>query len=82
MSNRSGLLDRTFIFLLAALAGIALSLFVMFNFLPLSQLDEPIALLGLIVTSILLSLGYVLGFVALAFVGLFFLSEMMKRSKK
>jgi hypothetical protein len=81
-SRFGGLLDKVFFILLAALAAIALSLFTIFNFLPSSQLNQPMGLALFIVVTCLLLAGYTLGFAALAFVGIFTLTRLWQRSKK
>jgi Na+/H+-dicarboxylate symporter len=76
------MLDKSFLILLAALAAIAFSLFTIFHFLSFSQLDEPQGLTLFIMVACLLLACYVLGFIAIAFFGLFVLTEFWHRDKK
>jgi hypothetical protein len=76
------MLDKSFLILLAALVAIAFSLFTIFHFLLLSQLGEPDGLTAFIVVACLLVACYVLGFIAMAFFGLFVLTEFWCRGKR
>ena len=76
------MLDRSFLILLAAFAAIAFSLFMIFQFLPLSQIGEPDGLTVFILVACLLVACYMLGFIAMAFFGLFVLTEFWHRRKK
>lgn len=76
------MLDKSFLILLAALAATAFSLFMIFHFLLFSQLGEPDGLTVFIMVACLLVAGYVLGFIAMAFFGLFVLTEFWYRGKK
>lgn len=66
-----GLLSKSFVILLAVLAGIATSLFIILHFSPLSQIDKSMGLALFITVTCLLVAGYALGFIALAFFGIF-----------
>lgn len=66
-----GLLSKSFVILLAVLAGIATALFITFHFSPLLQIDESLGLALFITVTCLLVAGYALGFIALAFFGTF-----------
>jgi len=76
------MLDKWFLIPLAALAAIALSLFTIFHFLLLSQLGEPESLTVFITVVCLLVACYMLGFIVLAFFGIFVLTEFWHRGKK
>lgn len=76
------LIDRAFVCVVVALAGIAFFLLAIFNFLPSSQVGEPAALALFIVVTCLMVAGYALGFVALAFVGIFALTRFWQRIEK
>jgi len=83
MANQFGrLLDKSFIILLAGLASIASSLFAILYFSPLSQVSEPVGLALFMTATCLLVAGYMLGIMALAFVGVFALTEFWQRSRK
>jgi Na+/H+-dicarboxylate symporter len=75
------MLDKSFLILLAALAAIAFSLFMIFHFLSFSQLGETDGLAVFITVTCLLVACYVLGFIAIAFFGFFVLTEFSSRSK-
>ena len=68
--------------ILAALVAIGLSLFAIFFFSPLSQVIEPVGLVIFITVTCLLIVGYALAIIAVAFVGVFALTEFWQRSKK
>jgi hypothetical protein len=76
------MLDRSFLILLVALVATAFSLFMIFHFLLFSQLSEPDGLAVFIMVACLLLACYVLGFIAMAFFGLFVLTEFWNRGKK
>jgi Na+/H+-dicarboxylate symporter len=76
------ILDKSFVIFLAAFAAIALSLFTIFHFLSFSQFGEPAGLTVFIVVACLLVGCYVLGFIVIAFFGLFVLAEFSHRGKK
>jgi hypothetical protein len=83
MSNRfKGPLGSEFIYIPVALAPIALSLFVIFNFAPLPKFDEVMGLAVFTIGTCLLIAGSVLRFVALAFVAIFALARIWQRGKK
>lgn len=75
------MLDKSFLILLAALAANAFSLFMIFHFLLFSQLGQPEGLTVFIMVACLLVACYVLGFIAVAFFGLFALTEFLNRGK-
>ena len=76
------ILDRSFLILLVALVATAFSLFMIFHFLLFSQLGEPDGLVVFIMVACLLLACYVLGFIAMAFFGLFVLTEFWNQGKK
>jgi len=76
------MLDEWFLIPLAALAAFALSLLTILHFLPLSQLGEPESLTVFITVVCLLVACYVLGFIVLAFFGVFVLAEFWHRGKR
>jgi hypothetical protein len=82
MSNPyGGLLDRAFIFLFVVLAGVAGLLFIIFNFLGTSQLNEAMGLILFLSITGLLIAGYALGFTVLAFLTIFVLTRFWQRMK-
>jgi uncharacterized membrane protein len=76
------MLDKSFVIFLAAFAAIALSLFTIFHFLSFSQFGEPAGLTVFIMVTCLLVACYALGFIVIAFFGLFVLMEFSHRGKK
>jgi len=80
MSNRvGGLLERGFACLLALLAVIGASLFAIFNLLATSHLNVTIGLTSFVIVAVLLTLGYALGFLTIAFLGIFFVTRIWQR---
>ncbi len=83
MSTRfGGLSEKPFIVLLVLLVAIGLSLFTVLNFVATSQLTEVMGLTSFIVVTVLLIVGYMLGFVVLAFLGIHVLTKFWQRAKK
>ena len=83
MANQfRGLRDKTFIILLTCLAAMVSSLFSVLYFSPSFHANEVEGLVLFLTVTCLLLVGYALGIIALAFVGLFVLTEFWQRSKK
>jgi hypothetical protein len=76
------MLDKSFTILLASLAVIALSLIVILHFSPLSEVNELTGMVLFITAACLLVAGYALAIIALAFVGVFALTEFWQRNRK
>jgi predicted permease len=83
MSNRfGGLLEKDFAYVLSSLAVIAASVLAIFNILTTTRLSTEMGLTFFVVVTILLILGYALGVVALAFLGIFILTRIQQRKRK
>ena len=66
-------ISKGFVFVLVVLAAVTLSLLGIFNFLTISQLSLEMSLLLFIMVTVLMIVGYMLGLIVIAYLGIFIL---------